>query len=193
MKKNLIAALVFSASLSVTGFLGAVETLTNSAPPKLTSAAAGNEIMDAAVTPRRSRPVYTLAPGVEIPPGPTELNWNSVKANFQVPPWLQDGKFGIFIHWGLYSVPAYHNEWYQKYMYGNDRIRDCHPLLLLLVDVHVGRLLFFALVRHKPAKREPNAQGVAGPPACPGLSQEPRDRLMPADTSSASRRHRCVD
>jgi len=23
------------------------------------------------------------------------------------PPWFSDAKFGIFIHWGVYSVPAY--------------------------------------------------------------------------------------
>ena len=23
------------------------------------------------------------------------------------------------MHWGLYAVPAYHNEWYKKYMYAN--------------------------------------------------------------------------
>jgi alpha-L-fucosidase len=83
-----------------------------------TAASTGNEILDAAATLQRSeRPTYTFAPGVNIPSGPTQLNWESVKANFQVPAWLQDGKFGIFIHWGLYSVPAYHNEWYAKHMY----------------------------------------------------------------------------
>ena len=30
---------------------------------------------------------------------------------------VQDGKFGIFIHWGLYSVPAFRNEWYARTMY----------------------------------------------------------------------------
>lgn len=32
--------------------------------------------------------------------------WESVKQH-QVPQWYEDCKFGIFIHWGLYSVPAY--------------------------------------------------------------------------------------
>lgn len=31
------------------------------------------------------------------------------------PEWFRDAKFGIFIHWGVYSVPAYH-EWYIVYM-----------------------------------------------------------------------------
>lgn len=28
-----------------------------------------------------------------------------------------DAKFGIFIHWGVASVPAFQNEWYPKWMY----------------------------------------------------------------------------
>jgi alpha-L-fucosidase len=32
-----------------------------------------------------------------------------------VPLWFQDAKFGIFIHWGVYSVPAFH-EWYVEMM-----------------------------------------------------------------------------
>ncbi len=31
--------------------------------------------------------------------------------------WFNDGKFGIFIHWGPYSVPAAFNEWYPRNMY----------------------------------------------------------------------------
>jgi alpha-L-fucosidase len=37
-----------------------------------------------------------------------------------MPQWLKDAKFGIFIHWGLYSIPAHHNEWYEQHMYGPD-------------------------------------------------------------------------
>lgn len=33
-------------------------------------------------------------------------NWESVNRH-QVPEWYDDCKFGIFIHWGIYSVPAY--------------------------------------------------------------------------------------
>jgi len=31
------------------------------------------------------------------------------------PQWFQDAKFGIFIHWGVYAVPAFH-EWYLEFM-----------------------------------------------------------------------------
>ena len=53
-----------------------------------------------------------------IPLGPFEPTWESLKENYRTPSWFDDAKFGIFMHWGLYSVPAYRNEWYQKHMYG---------------------------------------------------------------------------
>ncbi len=34
-----------------------------------------------------------------------------------MPDWYLNGKFGIFIHWGLYCVPAFSNEWYPRNMY----------------------------------------------------------------------------
>ncbi len=48
--------------------------------------------------------------------GPFSPSWPSLE-RFEVPAWYQDGKFGIFIHWGLYSVPAFGNEWYPRNMY----------------------------------------------------------------------------
>ena len=45
-----------------------------------------------------------------------EANWNSLK-KYQVPDWFRDVKFGIFIHWGVYSVPAFGSEWYLREMY----------------------------------------------------------------------------
>lgn len=33
------------------------------------------------------------------------------------PEWYKNAKFGIFIHWGVYSVPGYSNEWYSREMY----------------------------------------------------------------------------
>jgi alpha-L-fucosidase len=55
-----------------------------------------------------------------VAPGPFQPTWDSLRANYRVPQWLVDAKFGIFIHWGLYSIPAHHNEWYEKHMYGAD-------------------------------------------------------------------------
>jgi alpha-L-fucosidase len=43
-------------------------------------------------------------------------DWNSL-SQYQVPSWYRDAKFGIFIHWGVYSVPAFGSEWYPRQMY----------------------------------------------------------------------------
>ncbi len=48
--------------------------------------------------------------------GPFEPTWESL-SNYQIPTWYEDGKFGIFIHWGVYSVPAFSSEWYSRQMY----------------------------------------------------------------------------
>lgn len=44
--------------------------------------------------------------------------WESLDQR-PVPAWFTDGKFGIFIHWGVYAVPAFtskgkYSEWYQN-------------------------------------------------------------------------------
>jgi alpha-L-fucosidase len=54
-----------------------------------------------------------------IAAGPFNANWESLKA-YHVPSWYEDAKFGIFIHWGVYSVPAFGNEWYPRNMYQQD-------------------------------------------------------------------------
>ena len=56
---------------------------------------------------------------VHMAPGPVAPTWDSLAANYKVPAWFNDAKFGIFMHWGLYSVPAYHNEWYEKHLYSS--------------------------------------------------------------------------
>ncbi len=55
-----------------------------------------------------------------LPPGPVRPTWESIRENYRVPQWFVDAKFGLFMHWGLYSVPAHHNEWYEKHMYAAD-------------------------------------------------------------------------
>lgn len=42
--------------------------------------------------------------------------WESLQ-QYHVPRWYEDIKFGIFIHWGVYSVPAFGSEWYSRNMY----------------------------------------------------------------------------
>lgn len=42
--------------------------------------------------------------------------WSSLQ-QYQVPEWYRKSKFGIFIHWGVFSVPAFSSEWYSRNMY----------------------------------------------------------------------------
>ena len=49
--------------------------------------------------------------------GPYEENWDSLGRNNEEPEWFQDAKFGIYFHWGVYSVPAFGNEWYPRMMH----------------------------------------------------------------------------
>jgi alpha-L-fucosidase len=55
------------------------------------------------------------------PPGPVQPTWESIRANYKDPDWFRDGKFGIMMHWGIYSVPAHGSEWYVRYMYGGNK------------------------------------------------------------------------
>lgn len=45
----------------------------------------------------------------------TIIDWSPVY--HKTPKWFADAKFGIFIHWGPYSVPAFQDEWYSRNMY----------------------------------------------------------------------------
>lgn len=57
-------------------------------------------------------------------PGPVKPTWDSLKENYKVPSWFRGAKFGIFMHFGIFSVPAHGNEWYEKFLYagGNDSV-----------------------------------------------------------------------
>ncbi len=63
-------------------------------------------------------------------------NWQSLR-QYQVPDWFRDAKFGIYYHWGLYSVPAYDNEWYSRNMYIKGSAANAYHLK------HYGPLLTF--------------------------------------------------
>lgn len=64
-----------------------------------------------------------------------EANWKSIDSR-PIPEWYTDAKFGIFIHWGPYSVPAFskvgqYSEWYwmtlvNKFRNGHEETKDFH-------------------------------------------------------------------
>ncbi|WP_425492533.1 alpha-L-fucosidase [Dyella jiangningensis] len=62
--------------------------------------------------------------------GPMQPDWQTLTA-YRTPDWYRDAKFGIFVHWGVYSVPAFKGEWYPRHMYereGENSDRYRHQL-----------------------------------------------------------------
>jgi alpha-L-fucosidase len=56
-------------------------------------------------------------------------SWESLTKH-AVPAWFDDAKFGIYFHWGIYSVPAFDNEWYSRNMYiEGSRANKFHKLV----------------------------------------------------------------
>lgn len=51
-----------------------------------------------------------------IQDGPYKDNWQSLAA-YPAAQWYKEAKFGVFVHWGIYSVPAFMSEWYCRFMY----------------------------------------------------------------------------
>ena len=54
---------------------------------------------------------------VPVPKKPTtkyEPTWDSLDKR-PLPAWYDQAKFGIFIHWGVFSVPSFVSEWFWWY------------------------------------------------------------------------------
>jgi alpha-L-fucosidase len=56
--------------------------------------------------------------------GPLRADWESLQ-KYDALEWHKDAKVGIFVNWGVYSVPAFGNEWYPRSMYslGSDEYK----------------------------------------------------------------------
>ena len=48
-----------------------------------------------------------------------DATWDSLDTR-PLPSWYDEAKVGIFIHWGIFSVPSYFNEWYWWELDGNN-------------------------------------------------------------------------
>ena len=70
----------------------------------------------------RAKPAFAAIPG----PSSYSASWSSVDQHPPAPEWFQDAKFGIYYHWGAFSVPAYVNEWYPRNMYNNGSNENNH-------------------------------------------------------------------
>jgi hypothetical protein len=68
-------------------------------------------------------------------------DWESLSQVNPVPEWFKDAKFGIYFHWGVYSVPAYSNEWYPRNMYREGSGRT-FTILKIMVILKSGLIIF---------------------------------------------------
>lgn len=69
-----------------------------------------------------------------------EPTWESLDSR-PIPAWFTDGKFGIFIHWGPYSVPAWtpkgvYEEWYQYWLQSKNVFGNFNPKPTAVYDYH---------------------------------------------------------
>jgi len=53
-----------------------------------------------------STAIFSLLEPVSVSSQPFEPTWKSLDSR-PIPPWFSEAKFGIFIHWGVYSVPCW--------------------------------------------------------------------------------------
>ncbi|ACU73792.1 Alpha-L-fucosidase [Catenulispora acidiphila DSM 44928] len=71
-----------------------------------------------------------FAPSASATVGPQSYTaaWPSVDQHPPAPEWFQDAKFGIYYHWGVFSVPAFGNEWYPRNMYNSGSAENQHHI-----------------------------------------------------------------
>jgi len=67
------------------------------------------------MNPNREGEILEIVDRV-IAQGPFKPTWESLM-EVQTPRWFCQKRLGIFLHWGIYSVPAFGNEWYSRNMY----------------------------------------------------------------------------
>jgi alpha-L-fucosidase len=72
--------------------------------------------------------ILRASPASAAIPGPSSYSstWSSVDQHPPAPEWFQDAKFGIYYHWGAFSVPAFGSEWYPRNMYNNGSAENNH-------------------------------------------------------------------
>jgi alpha-L-fucosidase len=50
-------------------------------------------------------------------------DWDSIDSR-PLPAWYDESKIGIFIHWGIFSVPSFNSEWY--FVFNERKINSYH-------------------------------------------------------------------
>ena len=86
--------------------------------------------------------------------GPYTNDWSTL-SRYSEPEWYKDAKFGIFIHWGVYSVPAFGSEWYPRNMYMEGSPENKHQVATYGPLTKFGYKDFIPMF--KAAKYDPEA------------------------------------
>ncbi|WP_419195329.1 alpha-L-fucosidase [Novipirellula herctigrandis] len=80
---------------------------------------------------------------------PFQANWESLD-KYEIPAWMADSKFGIFIHWGPSCVPGHHTDWYPRWMY-QDKVQRHHKTGEVLTNKAHPSYLFHVKTFGNPA------------------------------------------
>jgi alpha-L-fucosidase len=113
LKQTALAAGAISAARLLPANLGAAED-PNAVAAGATPGAPAPLAVDRPLPPA---PTPIPAPaGFGVASGPFQPTWESLSANFQVPEWYRDAKFGIWAHWGPQCQPEM-GDWYAQRMY----------------------------------------------------------------------------
>ena len=89
---------------------------------------------------------------------PYEPTWPSVTKHGGAA-WFSDAKFGIYSHWGPYSVPAFGSEWYSRNMYVLGSREHAHHLATYGARGAGELLLRGAAQRARSTRRAAEARG----------------------------------
>ena len=120
-----------------------------------------------------------------------EANWASLDQR-RTPEWFLDAKFGIFIHWGVYSVPAWgkigeYAEWYWNH------IADKKPdnVWWQFHKKNYGESFDYQGLRaaiHAPNCSTPTSGPISSPAPAPSTSCRPRNTTRASASGPAPRR-----
>ena len=100
--------------------------------------------------------------------GPFRADYESLQ-KYQVPDWYKEATFGIFIHWGVYAVPAFGSEWYPRQMYtqGSEEYKPPHCHLRHAGQIRLLRISSpcskrrSLILRHGPASSRNQAPNMS--------------------------------
>lgn len=89
-----------------------------------------------------------------IKQGPYSDDWSSLSKK-EVPKWFAESRFGIFIHWGVFTSEEYMNEWYPRNMYTEGSEENKHHVEKYGPLSETGYIDY--IDRFKGAKFDPDA------------------------------------